>query len=384
MEWLEYFLKIIYQPIFAGFIYIVVKGKTIQEKELIVSFGSNHQRAFMSRNHRIGLFLIVFLGVFEGIYSVICGPENVFLADREYYAIRFARGTYSSASSLGIYYLTFILNKISYNPYVFFFVAGWLFLIITLIAYNESDDSTPLFFGLLCVSQYLMYGCYQIKQSFAIALSGLAIVILLKERKKVLPGLLIALAIYFHEVAWIMIPIFVVIIFSDKKLVKYSMYLILIVMMLGFRDISRIAVSYISRYIPSLSMQMVQYIDETGSIETGNSSILIILKGAPFYWVFIYSLFKRNDLKPQIANFDAYFLITVIISATSLLSAINAWIWRFGELLYIPLFAFICQINDKLESDRDKKTFKYITLVLFAIFTYRKLLICYFNYGGIV
>ena len=320
MESAVYLLKILYQPLMVCILFLAIRKKKYQTKSTKVRFSYSRTHIFYRSNHGIGILQIILLSSLQGLYSVICGPYRVYLADREYYAIRFANGTYNIGSSVGIYNIQKFLNNFSHDPYVFFFVSGCVFLVITIVAYNESEDASNLFFAFLGASQYLMFGCYQIKQSMAMALSGLAIIILLKGNSKIIPGLLIVLAIAFHEVAWIMIPIYFIILLADNKVIKVIMYVTLFIIIFFFKDLSRIMVGLISRYIPSLSLQMVQYVDNTRTFATGSSAFISILKGMPFYFVTGFSILNRNELRSNIKQYNAYFLISIFVSFTSISS----------------------------------------------------------------
>ena len=383
LDWLVYITKIAYQPVMAGFMYLVANQYKVS-KEIRLRRGTIDSVSDLHRRRNLSLGIIVVLSTLEGLYSVICGPKDVFLADREYYAIRFERESFRQANSLGVYYIQHLLNHYTHNPYVFFYVSGLLFLLVTLLAYRYSMDVTLLFFGLLCCSQYLMYGCYQIKQAIAIAISGLAIVLLLRYHSLAIPGLLIAIAICFHEIAWIMIPLCIAIRYSDRLSVKLICYITLAATILWFPEISRRVITLINRYIPSVSLQVTQYVDETGAVSTHSGRLLSVLKGIPFYYVALIGLVKSEDLKNKINNYDAYMMISMIISATSVLNLWNYWLWRFGELLYIPYFCFVCKIHASLEDKRERINFATIVLGFLAIFTYRKLFMCYFQYGGII
>ena len=390
MEWLLYIAKILYQPAMTGFMYLVVnqyRQSSEKRKRSNVAIGNSmrpHTRGSSSNRVNLSIWLAVLLSLLGGVYSVICGPENTFLADREYYADKYATGTFLPVNSLGIYHIQNILRPFSQNPYVFFFATGTLFLFFTLLAFRNSEDADSQFFLLLCVSQYLMYGCYQVKQSLACALSGLAVVLLLRYKRPLLPGLLIALAICFHEAAWAMVPVFLAVVFSDNTLIKSTTYICLALLIVFFPTISRTIVLFVGKYMPGLSLQMTNYVDDSGSLVADGTRVLSVLKGAPFFIVTVYSLVRGKQLKQSIRDYDAYALICVVISATTLLGAWSTWMWRFGELLYVPFFAYVCKLFSTIDRRDERILLKAAIILSFALITYRKLVVCYFSFGGII
>lgn len=384
MDWIVYILKILYHLFLTYTVYFVVKHCDRYRKPLYIRVSPNKSIRGWGNTHSIGLFAALLLGCLEGIYSVICGPQGVFLQDRWYYAFRFTNKSFNPSASLGIYYIQKFLWSMTDNPYVFFFVSGTLFALFIILAYEAIDDISPVYFVLIGASQCYLYGLYQIKQAMAFAIGGLAIILLLEQKKKISSALLIAVAMCFHETAYILIPIYILAIFSDKKWIRYLAYIGIVITTIGFRSVSGVAVKYISQYVPSLAAQMAQYMDSSGSLSVGDSRFIVIFKGIPFYFLTWFAYNKRNELKSKIDNYDIYFLISIVVSATALIAGWDIWMFRFGELLYLPLFAYAGKIWDNLENKRSKQFFMYLFVLLLAFFTYRKIIISYFNNGGIV
>ncbi len=373
---ISYHILIIFALLFFGCYFHFKSTKIVIGNSTVGSIGGRKNIAIIS---------IIFLGLFEAFYSFICGPLNEFLQDRSYYAFFYEKNAFNPVNSMGVYYLMKLLNHISNNPYLFFCVAAFIYVVVIMIAINIFE--LPLnvrFMTLLCIglSQCLLYGCYQIKQALATAFAAVSIAFMLKNRK--IPAVItLVLAILFHEVAWILVPIYVLIIFSDRRIVRYSMYVVLFIFIVGFEVATRQAIQIITSIIPSLQTQLSIYVDATGAFENNNTIALSIIKGIPFYWLLYYCIKNKVKNNKINDNYYAYYILLVIVVVTTLLTAITPWAWRFAELLYIPVFIFASEIYCDL-SNKKKKEFVIIFLVPLAFFTFRKLFMCYFLYGGLI
>ena len=374
-----YILKILYHLLCTFLIYGL--ARTACGKSLTIHAGSRilYTKDTNSRSIILGSFLIICL--LEGIYSFICGPYHVYLADRRVFANRFVGGYYTKAASIGLYYLQDFLRLFTNNPDVLFFVVAFIFMAATLLAYNTSKDSRPMALLYMCMSQYMLYGCYQLKQALAAAFAGLAIVLFL-DNKKALSIIASVLAIMFHETAFVLVPLFIVIYGSKSKIIKYSSYAFLILFVFFFSRFSMVGIRIFTNLIPDMANQVSIYLDETGGLETGGS-ILTAIKGLPIYYITYIGFSNRDRLRNRIINIDKYLLICVFASVATLSTTFMSWMWRFSELVYFPVFIFAALMRDELETKR-KREYDLIICFSLAIFTYRKLIMSYFIYGGLV
>ena len=212
-------------------------------------------------------------------------------------------------------------------------------------------------------------------------LVAIAFACLFKNQRKTCI-VLTALAITFHESAWIVIPIYFALIFSKSKTSRFLSYSILLICVIFFRQISTILVNLFS-FIPGISDQIVSYIDEKGGI-VAEENYFTILKGLPYYFITIFAFVKRNVLKDKIKNYDKFLMISFFCSIATLLSFYMYWMWRFAAYCYFPVVVFASIIYSRLTKSKEKMMFaSFIVLTLGALMV--KLLIQYYYiYGGIV
>ena len=317
----------------------------------------------------------------EGAYTYLCGEKGQYIFDRAFYAIRFSLGIFTKSSSLGLYYVQKFLQNFTSNPDTLFFVVGFLYLLVTVIAYNNYKEKSPWVWVLICSSQYLLFGCYQLKQAMASAFIGLSMALFTKN-KKLWSVIFLAIAITFHEAAWDLVPIYIVIFNYEKKWIRRAGYALLVVMVFGFQSFSSVIIRYASAIIPGLSDQLRLYVTEDGNLITENN-IMTIFKGIPYYIITFEGVIYRRELKDRILKYDAFLLLSAFVSVTTFLSGFMYWMWRFGELVYLPTFVFAARMY-KEKNDSNGRILFWIIVAFMVIFTYRKLFISYFSYGGIV
>ena len=379
MESVVYILKIQYH-LFCTFI---IYGLACRAPGTSVTIHVGKRTLFTksSNSRKIIFGSFIAICIFEGIYSFICGPYHVYLVDRKVFANRFAGEYYTKTGSIGLYYILSFLRSLTADPDIMFFVVAFIYMAATLLAYNTSKDAKPIALLYMCMSQYMLYGCYQLKQALATAFAGLAIVCYLENRK--LGSLISAvLAISFHESAFVLGPLFVALFCSKSKLIRYGSYAALVLFVFFFSSFSRIGVNIFTSIIPSMTRQVSMYLDETGGLETGGS-VLTTIKGFPVYYITFMGFINRKRLRKQILNIDKYLLLCVFASIATLSTFFMPWMWRFSELVYLPVFIFAAMIHDILDIKK-RREFDLIICLSFAIFTYRKLFMCYFTYGGLV
>ena len=380
MDTVSYVLKILYHLLCTAIIYwFALHGNS---RRTVLSVGN---RVILGKYYSKNMLLIssaLIICLLEGMYSFICGPYHVYLVDRLVFANRFSAGYYSKASSTGLYYIQEFLRKFTSNPDMLFFVVAFIFMAATLAAYNKSKDATPTALLYMCMSQYMLYGCYQLKQALAAAFTALAIVCFL-EKKYVGCVISVILAISFHETAFVLLPLLLALYGSKSKIVKYASYLVLVLFVLFFSQFTRIGISLFTRFIPGMTGQVSAYLDDTGGLEV-SGSILTSLKGFPLYYITYMGIIYRNKVRRKIENIDKYILLCVFASVATVASVFMPWMWRFAELVYFPVFIFAALLRDQLDNDKKKNEFDLIVCLSLALFTYRKLVLSYFVYGGIV
>lgn len=334
-------------------------------------------------NYNITYLAIIFCSVILAIYSA-CITSSVYDADRAGYTYRYVNhiDSYFLKNSYGLYILVRILWCFSDNPSWLYFTVTFISVFITLLALKISEIDDPFPYLLMGFSLYNVYSFYLFKQAPAIAFSSLAFALFLKK-KKIFCLITIILAISFHETAFILIPLFVVLTGAKRKSVRVVSYIFLGVSLLFFSSASSTIVSIFFKIIPSLSTQLRIYLNDSGAIET-NSNFLTIIKGLPYYLITIYALKYRKTCSTRIKNFDRYFTMSVFASVLTLMSGYMYWMWRFAAFAYFPQFVFVAQLCKETKNINPKESnlFKVCLCFLFLFFTGRYLLQVFIKNGG--
>lgn len=351
------FIKII---LYAAFVFLLYKS------------GKN------KANTRTFLASSISLSLSIGYYAIICSTFS-YGYDRQNYAIRFAYN-YPSPWTLGLNTLAEALHFFTYDPAFLFFSISFLCVWVTLLAYKNFDDVEPSALLLLGLSQYFIYSFYLLKQAPSIAFASLSISMLLKN-KYLIAIILLAISISFHESAYILIPLFIVLIGAKRQWIRISEYIILIGSIVFFVPLSSIFTSILSVYMPDLFSQTQGYLSPQGRIENENN-FYTIFKGLPYYIITAYGLLRRRNLKDKIKHYDNYLVLCVFTSSMILMSIYMYWMFRFAAYCYFPVFVFMSLI---LRED-NKRQSAYLTYLVVAfllfIFTFRYLSQIYFINRG--
>ena len=369
MEEIIYILKIVYYFILVILTYIYIYKNTKYEN---------------GKKKLINIFLLVILIMLMGIYSIICGPKDN-IGDRYNYELRFIDDYYLPVvkkGSLGLYYIECFLHIFTHNAKVLFFAIGTLYYILTIIAYKNYKEASPLIILLLGMSSYGLYGFYLFKQCIAIALIAISFSFYFKGQKKT-SYIFIFLATIFHEAAWIIIPLYIALSFDTKKIFyRIIIYCAFLFVVIFFEQINNEIIKIFS-LIPGIGSQISDYLNENGEMIV-NYNFFTIVKGFPYYLITLYGILNRKKLKEKIKNYDKYLIISIFCSLFSILSLYMYWMWRFAAFCYFPMFVFAVNLYKADTNFKNKSTYMFI--LVFSLFALNlKLLIqYYFIYGGII
>ena len=369
MEIMLYITKIIIYFVFVFLLFFSVSNKKIRDEG--------------TEKSKIKISTIIFFCILFGLYSLICG-QYPYSSDRGNFAFRFQNDIYLpyvKTESFGLYILEILLHLISHDPKILFFFVAFIYIFLTLVSYNKIRNVNPFALLVLGLSAYLSYGFYMLKQCLAIGFIALSFAEYSnKHFKRCI--MYVAIAILFHESAWIIIPIYLALSFTKNNLLRIILYTFLIVIVLFFDRINSVIISTFSTVIPSLSSQISIYLDSNGSLRE-NINIMTALKGFPFYFIFTFGLIKRNQLKDKIKMYDKYMFLTLFVSVSTILSIFMYWMFRFATYFYFPVFVFASLILQELESKKDKTLFVVGLITMFFILTARMWYQYYFWYGGV-
>ena len=341
--------------------------------------------ALKSKRHSVysnkyrNIFFMLVLCLFVGHYAVICG-QNPYVSDRYNYAIRFLYACNIMDDSIGLHIIFMLLQSLGNSPDILFFAVGFLCLLITLYSYCMYPNHKPdaiLFMG---VCGYPFYSFYLLKQAPAIALISLSIAAFMK-RKKILCIVALISAILFHESAFIMIPLYIMLFLSNNKVFRNITYFILIMVMLFWEYVNIYLISWSVNIVPMLKHQLLLYLNEDGSmVLTVNS--LTALKGVPFYIITLYAFLKQSTFKHTIPYYYQWLTLSVFASTCILMSRYMYWMWRFGAYCYFPVFLFAALMCDKTKCVNDRIIFQTLLVIFGGGLMLRELWQYYFLYGG--
>ncbi|MBR3162061.1 MAG: EpsG family protein [Bacilli bacterium] len=368
MEEIIYVLKIIIYFILVFFLYfLTLKSSKIDFNE----------------KKRVKLIIVILFCILFGFYSLICG-QYPYSSDRGNFAFRFEKDMYLSyvkSESYGLFLLEKLLHLISHDPKILFFSVAFIYLFLTLLSYDRVKDKEPFALLIIGLSAYFSYGFYMLKQCIAIGFIALSFAEY--SKKKIKQSIVcIFFAILFHESAWIIIPVYLAMSLNKNNFFKIMSYILLICCALFFSKINIIIINIFSTIVPSLSSQMSIYLDNNGSLQE-NLNTMTILKGLPFYFILLFGLLNRKQLKYKIEMYDKYMFLTFFVSIATILSMFMYWMFRFATYCYFPVFIFSSLILRELENEKDRSLFSVSLILILFILTLRMWYQYYFWYGGI-
>lgn len=327
---------------------------------------------------KIGVFGIVFLSCLIGIYSIIAS-KYPYSSDRGNYVIRFVN-YWDSPWTTGLNVLADFLHIFTNEPKVLFFTVSFLCLFITLVAYNTFENAQPKALLFMSLSSYCIDSFFLLKQAPSVAFAAISIAALFNRKFKI-STIFLVIAISFHEAALILIPLYIVLLGAKKQWVRIFQYIFLIVSILFFSYVTKVASGFIAQLLPNVSDQLSGYLDESGSI-IQSANILTIFKGFPYYFITFYAMLKRSSLKSKIRNYDRYLVICVFATAMIIMSFYMYWMSRFATYCYFPMFIFASLIMREINNRGERFLFLMLVGGSLFFFTFRYLYQMFFLYGG--
>ena len=370
----QYLLKILAYLMFIIITYFASKNSYRRNlRQITVNLDNSNKL----HSRKIGWLEIIFLSSLIGIYSII-SSKYPYSSDRGNYVIQFVNYR-DSPWTPGLNILGDFLHLFTNEPKVLFFTVSFLCLFITLASYNIFEKARPQALLLMSISSYCIDSLFLLKQAPSIAFAAMSIAVLFK-RRFALSIIFLIIAISFHEAAFILIPLYVVLLGAKKRWIRIFQYIILILTVLFFSEISNIVLGFVSHWLPNIFGQLSGYLDDGGNIKQ-SINILTIFKGFPYYFITFYAVLKRSYLKSKIKNYDRYLVLCVFASAMIIMSAYMYWMSRFATYCYFPMFIFVSLI---LQEDKGKDRQIFYLLVGGSLFflTFRYLSQIFFLYGG--
>ena len=361
-ELLIAFLKVLLFYIIIFFIYFVAKDK-------------------YNKNKKLGVKFIVLASFLFVIYSYVC-TARPFVMDKIIYALKFSSDYYLPQvynDSIGLWLLTRFLHIFSYNPYFLFNAVVFVYIFITLVAYDTCDESKPNVLLFLLLSEYPFFGFYQLKQCLAISLITLGLVYYFKNEKLKF-YILFVFALLFHESSLIVLPVLFLLKLSTKKFYKYMYVILFSIFMILFVPISNYLISFIIKFVPFLSRQISVYLNEQSGISI-SFNFFTILKGLPYFIIIGFTfLFKNSNFDLKNSNYIDLCLVNCMFI---IMSIFMYWFFRFGTYFIFFNCLLASSIYENSNNLFNKKLFKIMLCFVFIVLGVKLWFQYYLIYGGI-
>lgn len=335
---------------------------------------------------KTSLLLMTICCALFGLYSIWCG-QYPYANDRLNFAFRFedTTGQYDSFvrnESLGLYGLETVLHFVTHDAMVLFFVVAFLFMFVTVIAYRRSKNSSPFSLLFLLLSGYPIFALYSLKQAMAMAFVALGYTFW-NDHKNFRGIVCLAIAILFHESAWIVIPVLLILGLSRNRYLRVLLMSIMAVATLFFGQLSAFLVDLATKIVPSLKNQIYFYLDAEGGLAKSGSGMVTAIKGLPFYYLLAIGFKDRKNKTIPEVNYNNYLIMTAFVSSTVILSGFMYWMFRFGLLFYMPVSDFSSILYNNISEKKKRMIFILFIIVIPFLLSVRQMAQYYFLYGGL-
>ena len=306
-EYIEYVLRIL-----SYFILVYVVYQTLE-----IGYKQHQQDSSKQKVSHLYIFVVSFVIAVWAVWNFLDGS-----GDHYNYAVRFERidDTSIHFQSYGLGLIYDFLHKFTTNSDVMFVVVIFLGNYLTFWAYRIYDKATPRSIMFLMLSEYFLYNFAAIKQFVAVGFSCLFFAYFFSG-KRIWCLIWIPLAIMFHEMAYLLIPIYFVLLFQDNHYIRIGALGVFVLTFLLPPVFNRI-LPLIDAVIPVLGAQLRSFLYGYYSPGTG---AVTILKGVPYYLFSLMPLFHKGISKKAIANYHGGQFLTNLCTIFSLASFINYW-----------------------------------------------------------
>lgn len=365
-ESIEYILRIIS---YFMLVYVVYQTLEIGYK--------GHQQD--SRKLKVSHLYIIVVSFVLAVWAVWNFLEGA--GDHYNYAFRFENvddtTIYLQSYGLGLIYD--FLHNFTTNSDTMFVVVIFLGNYLTFWAYRIYDKATPRSMLFLLLSEFFLYNFAAIKQFVAVGFSCLFFAHLFSG-KRIWCLVWIPLAIMFHEMAYLLIPIYFILLFQDNYYIRLgALGAFALIFLLPF-VFTRI-ISMISAIIPTLGVQLREFLYGYESMGMG-TNFVTILKGVPYYLFSLMPLFHKGTSKDVIANYNGGQFLTNLCTIFVLASLFNYWYFRFSYLMMFPVFVHMDKVVEAVDSN-DALIMRHIAVLTLVGLTVKYLFQMFFMYGGI-
>lgn len=283
--------------------------------------------------------------------------------DIEVYNIRFGAGL-GWEESPGLDFVFTLLHKFTNDIDWLVFVIVFASVFVTLQAYKLSKDSKPSTILMMFFTLYFVSYCPDnMKQAPAAAFCYLAVVSLI-EKKWIMSVLSFLIAIQFHETAYIILVLPLLMIKSKNLLLNVLRFIAVFAAVIVFPYVFSVFFAALEGF--SIQKELLNYSTSDGMLVQKDSSIMVVFKGAPYYYLTIKAFFNKNRTLISNEHYDIYLWITAITSALYFMSIYSYWMKRMEAIFFLPVAIFFTILTDSDNTGKNEID-RFVVLAMFFI-----------------
>ena len=278
------------------------------------------------------------------------------------YNIRFGAGL-GWEGSPGLDFVFTLLHKFTNDIDWLVFVIVFASVFVTLQAYKLSKDSRPSTILMMFFTPYFVSNCLgNMKQAPAAAFCYLAVVSLI-ERKWIMSVLSFLIAIQFHESAYIILALPLLMIKPKNLLLNVLRFIAVFTAVVVFPYVFSFLFSALEGF--SIQKELLYYSTSDGMLQR-DSTIMVVFKGTPYYYLTIKGFFYKNRTQISNEHYDIYLWITAISSALFFASIFSYWMLRMTANFFLPVAIFFSMHTDSGNTGKNEID-RYIVLAMFFV-----------------
>lgn len=341
------------------------------------------------RRPKIGAFGIIAIALIFTAYNwYVTSNEPMMSGDRTNYAMNFYQ--VRASPSRGLELMMSLVRPYTDDVNIFFYITTFICMVLLLVAYRISEDSTPGAMLLFFFSNGVFFSFTNEKQAYANALGAIFFSLMLLDRdgrsagnNRMLDILSLALALIssqFHSVGFILFLLYFLLRKHERSR-RVDIFIFLALVVIAFLEPILLAVSRLLGSIaPLLTSTIRSYFGDTATEQ--DSGGLGIVKIMPYLLIVIFGLLKRKTMREQINSYDNYLIVSLIGTVLYLCSFYNGWLSRFIGVFQLPMFIYFCQMMRHTVDKSTRVAQEVIVGASLAVTTYRFLALVYLLSGG--
>ena len=236
----------------------------------------------------------------------------------------------------------------------------------------------------LSASYFVFVTLTALKQSPVCALAALMFVLLI-ERKGIIYDifaiLIIIVSSCLHSTGFMLIPLYLLLKLNYKNKMRTTvMMIILVIAFVFFQPAAQFVSTRFANVIPIFGERVSGYLANEITVDAGDKSGFIILKGIPYYILAVIGLVDRK-LHADNPHYDKYLILSVIGAISALMSIYSYWYIRITYVFFLPFYILFSMIMSKRKG-KDRIILIVLIIGSLAFFTFRSVILNYVNYGG--